>query len=110
MQIAVCVSGAERLESEACTLFVRNLPQDAEIDCFCFFWEGGPVGEEAAHAPASRNNRARASAGFSGAKRCATRGKLCHGAQHSAERAAVPDHAGVGVESAALQSRPCPTP
>jgi hypothetical protein len=48
MQIAVCVSGAERLESEAFTLFVRNLPRDAEMDCFCFFWEGGPVGEAAA--------------------------------------------------------------
>jgi hypothetical protein len=48
MQIAVCVSGAERLESEALTLFMRNLPRDAEIDCFCFFWEGGPVGEASA--------------------------------------------------------------
>jgi hypothetical protein len=48
MQIAICVSGAERLESEAFTLFVRNLPRDGEIDCFAFFWEGGPLSEETA--------------------------------------------------------------
>ena len=48
MRIAVCLSGAERLESEAFTLFARNLPPDAEIDCFCFFWEGGPLSDEAA--------------------------------------------------------------
>jgi hypothetical protein len=48
MRIAVCLSGAERLESEAFTLFTRNLPADAEIDCFCFFWEGGPLSDEAA--------------------------------------------------------------
>jgi hypothetical protein len=48
MRIAVCLSGAERLESPALTLFARNLPQDAEIDCFCFFWQGGPLSDEAA--------------------------------------------------------------
>lgn len=48
MRIAVCLSGAERLESHAFTHFVRNLPAEAEIDCFCFFWEGGPLSDEAA--------------------------------------------------------------
>lgn len=48
MRIAVCLSGAERLESEAFTLFTRNLPPDAEADCFAFFWEGGPLSDEAA--------------------------------------------------------------
>jgi hypothetical protein len=48
MRIAICLSGAERLESEAVTLFVRNLPADAEIDLFAFFWEGGPLSDEAA--------------------------------------------------------------
>jgi hypothetical protein len=48
MRIAVCLSGAERLESEAFTLFTRNLPPEAEADCFCFFWEGGPLSDEAA--------------------------------------------------------------
>jgi hypothetical protein len=47
MRIAVCLSGAERLESEAFTHFTRNLPADAEADCFCFFWEGGPLSDEA---------------------------------------------------------------
>jgi len=48
MQIAVCLSGAERLESPALTHFARNLPAEAEIDCFAFFWEGGPLSDEAA--------------------------------------------------------------
>lgn len=48
MRIAVCLSGAERLESHALTHFARNLPAEAEIDCFCFFWEGGPLSDEAA--------------------------------------------------------------
>src|SRR5439155_2197997 len=48
MRIAVCLSGAERLESDAFTLFTRNLPADAEADCFAFFWEGGPLSDEAA--------------------------------------------------------------
>jgi hypothetical protein len=48
MRIAVCLSGAERLQSDAVTHFARNLPADAEIDCFCFFWEGGPLSDEAA--------------------------------------------------------------
>jgi len=48
MQVAVCISGAERLESAALTHFVRNLPAGAEIDCFAFFWEGGPLSDEAA--------------------------------------------------------------
>jgi hypothetical protein len=48
MRIAVCLSGAERLESPAITHFARNLPADAEIDCFSFFWEGGPLSDEAA--------------------------------------------------------------
>ena len=48
MRIAVCLSGAERLESDAVTHFARNLPRDAEIDCFAFFWEGGPLSDEAA--------------------------------------------------------------
>ena len=38
MRIAVCLSGAERLESDAVTHFARNLPRDAEIDCFAFFY------------------------------------------------------------------------
>jgi hypothetical protein len=46
MQIAVCLSGAERLESDAITQFARNLPQDAAIDWYCFFWEGGPLSNE----------------------------------------------------------------
>jgi len=46
MRIAVCISGAERLESPAITHLARNLPADAEIDCFCFFWEGGPLSDE----------------------------------------------------------------
>lgn len=48
MRIAVCLSGAERLESHALTHLVRNLPAGAEIDCYCFFWEGGPLSDEAA--------------------------------------------------------------
>src|ERR1700740_3705865 len=48
MQIAVCISGAERLESPALTHFARNLPAEAEIDAFAFFWEGGPLSDEAA--------------------------------------------------------------
>lgn len=48
MRIAVCLSGAERLESPALTHFARNLPAEAQIDCFCFFWEGGPLSDEAA--------------------------------------------------------------
>jgi hypothetical protein len=48
MNIALCVSGAERLDSAAFALLVRNLPRDAEIDCFCFFWEGGSANDEAA--------------------------------------------------------------
>ncbi|CAN7185279.1 hypothetical protein LJR225_000484 [Phenylobacterium sp. LjRoot225] len=48
MQIAVCLSGAERLESPALTHFARNLPADAAIDCYAFFWEGGPLSDEAA--------------------------------------------------------------
>jgi hypothetical protein len=48
MRIAVCLSGAERLESPALTHFARNLPADAEVDCYCFFWEGGPLSDEAA--------------------------------------------------------------
>lgn len=48
MQIAVCLSGAERLESNAVTLFARHLPATADIDCFCFVWEGGPLSDEAA--------------------------------------------------------------
>lgn len=48
LRIAVCLSGAERLESDAVTLFARNLPADAEIDLFAFFWEGGPLSDEAA--------------------------------------------------------------
>jgi hypothetical protein len=48
MRIAVCLSGAERLNGEAFTLFTRNLPAEAEADLFCFFWEGGPLGDEAA--------------------------------------------------------------
>jgi hypothetical protein len=46
MQIAVCISGAERLYSHALTLFMRKLPASAMVDCFCFFWEGGMVDEE----------------------------------------------------------------
>jgi hypothetical protein len=48
MQIAVCISGAERLESQALTHFARNLPPEAQIDCFAFFWEGGPLSDETA--------------------------------------------------------------
>jgi len=48
MRIAVCLSGAERLESEAFTHFTRNLPAEAQADLFCFFWEGGPLSDEAA--------------------------------------------------------------
>lgn len=48
MRIAVCLSGAERLESHALTHFARNLPGEAEVDFYGFFWEGGPLSDEAA--------------------------------------------------------------
>jgi len=48
MRIAVCLSGAERLESPALTHFVRQLPDEAEKDLYAFFWEGGPLSDEAA--------------------------------------------------------------
>ena len=48
MRIAVCLSGGERLGSEALTQFARQLPPDAEVDCFIYFWEGGPLGREQA--------------------------------------------------------------
>jgi hypothetical protein len=48
MQIAVCLSGAERLESEALSHFNRSLPAGSAIDWFCFFWEGGPLSDERA--------------------------------------------------------------
>ena len=48
MTIAVCLSGAERLDNEAVTLFARSLPPGEEADLFCFFWEGGPLSDEAA--------------------------------------------------------------
>jgi hypothetical protein len=52
LRVAVCLSGAERLGSHALTLFARSLPTDTTVDCFCFFWEGGPLNEEAAIAAA----------------------------------------------------------
>jgi hypothetical protein len=54
LRLALCVSGAERLASHALTHFARTLPADAEIDCFTFFWEGGPLNDEAAIAEALR--------------------------------------------------------
>lgn len=48
MRIAVCLSGGERLGSEALTQFARQLPPEAEVDCFIYFWEGGPLGNEQA--------------------------------------------------------------
>lgn len=46
MRIAVCLSGGERLGSHALTQFARLLPKDAEVDCFIYFWEGGPLNDE----------------------------------------------------------------
>lgn len=52
MRIAVCLSGGERLASQALTQFARQLPKDAQVDAFIYFWEGGPLGEEIAIAKA----------------------------------------------------------
>jgi hypothetical protein len=46
MRIAVCLSGGERLGSQALTQFARQLPPDAQVDCFIYFWEGGPLSDE----------------------------------------------------------------
>lgn len=52
MRIAVCLSGGERLGSQALTQFARQLPPDAEVDCYFYFWEGGPLSDELAIAKA----------------------------------------------------------
>lgn len=46
MRIAVCLSGGERLGSHALTQFARQLPPEAKVDAFIYFWEGGPLSDE----------------------------------------------------------------